>query len=44
MAHGRDGLNDILAGQAAGMTVGRLLMHQVRVRPDHPAVEDGRDG
>ncbi len=41
MAHGRDGLNDILAGQAAGMTVGRLLMHQVRVRPDHPAVEDG---
>ena len=40
-APGRDGLNEALAGQAAGLTVGGLLAHQVRLRPDHPAVEDG---
>lgn len=43
---GRDGLNDTslkdtLASQAAGMTVGDMLRLQARVRPDHPAVEDG---
>ena len=38
---GRDGLHEALAGQAAGLTVGGLLAHQVRLRPDHPAVEDG---
>ena len=40
-AHGRDGLNDVLAGQSAGMTVGEMLRLQARLRPDHPAVEDG---
>ena len=38
---GRDGLNDVLAGQAAGMTVGEMIRLQARLRPDHPAVEDG---
>ena len=34
------------AGQAGGRTdtVGGLLAHQVRQRPDHPAVEDGPRG
>ena len=40
-AHGRDGLNDTLAGRAAGMTIGDMLRLQVHRRPDHPAVEDG---
>ena len=39
--HGRDGLNDTLAFQAAGMTVGEMLRLQARLRPDHPAVADG---
>ncbi len=30
-----------LIGQAAGLTVGAMLLHQARLRPDHPAVEDG---
>ncbi|MSO90744.1 MAG: long-chain fatty acid--CoA ligase [Acetobacteraceae bacterium] len=38
--HGRDGLNDALAGQAGGMVVGDMLCLQARLRPDHPAVED----
>ena len=39
--HGRDGLNDALAAQAAGMTIGAMLRLQVALRPDHPAIEDG---
>ncbi len=39
--HGRDGLNDTFAFQAAGMTVGEMLRLQARTRPDHPAVVDG---
>ena len=30
-----------LASQAAGLTVGAMLLHQARLRPDHPAIEDG---
>ena len=37
----RFGLNDPLARQAAGLTIGDLLLQQARLRPHHPAVEDG---
>ena len=37
----RAGRQDALSRQAAGLTIGDCLLNQVRLRPDHPAVQDG---
>ena len=33
--------HDALSRQAASLTIGDCLLNQVRLRPDHPAVQDG---